>query len=337
MHLLRPRTERVSAQEVCRLRGLRPRVIPPVDSSRSYIAGLVDHVRRLAPSNPTVTGGPSPTSSRATPHELAAGVPLHAESTSADLQAHIEHHFAYASDSYRYLGSESCLIKSPRLLATPVGVPVEEDDDYNLSWKQSEAKAHELVAVYLEAVHPLYPVLDLSARYLSPTPPANLTDTERFHLNMIYAIGCHVMPSTVWKKHPEHQWNPSGRLTYQQGNSAKYRIFAASKMKEAMKYLEPATSEASLDTLRAVLLLTIHSLFEPRVGNIGQQVALATRLAMALEAQYESQQPDPKEVEAMRNLHSTLFSIENEIASTLDRPSTFPEPVSVCQALQHKN
>lgn len=312
------------------------RSVPCVDLCHSYIAGLVDHVRRLAPANPTTTCNPSPASSGATPQELAAGVPLPTDSAVPGLHRHFEHHFAYAAESYRYLGSESCLIKAPRLLAAPVDIPTEDDDDYQLSWKQSKAKGQELVDVYLEAVHPLYPVVDLSARYLSAAPPAKLTDTECFHLNMIYAIACHVMPSTVWKKHPEHQWNPSGRLSYQQGNAAKYRLFAASMLDEAMKYLEPATAEVSLDTLRAVLLLTIHSLFEPKNGNIGQQMALATRLAMTLESQYELQRLDPEDAQVMRNLHSTIFSIENEIASTLDRPPTFPEPVSTCLMLPHK-
>jgi hypothetical protein len=96
-----------------------------------------------------------------------------------------------------------------------------------------------------------------------------------------------------------------------------------------MEHLEAATVEPTIDTLRAVLLLAINSLFDPKTGNIGQQVALATRLAYNLEAQRELQELAPDEVDVLRNMHMTIFSIENEIASTLDRPATFPEPVSI--------
>jgi hypothetical protein len=290
----------------------------------SYIAGLVDHVRRLTTN---ATSGPSPSASGSTPQEAAGNAAVKTESVGSDSQHHYEHHFAYAGDSYRYLGSESCVVKSPRLLSAGVHIPAQEDDDWQLSWTHTSAKAHELVEIYLEVVHPLYPVLDLSARYLSPEPPSDLTDTERFHLNMIYAIACHIMPSTTWKKHPEHQWNPSGRLSYQHAHAAKYLLFAASKLADAMCFLEAATSESNIDTLRSMLLLVIHSLFDPKTGNIGQQLALATRLALTLDSQ-SVQHLESKAAELMRNMHSTIFSIENELASTLDRPATFPEPVS---------
>jgi hypothetical protein len=96
-----------------------------------------------------------------------------------------------------------------------------------------------------------------------------------------------------------------------------------------MEHLEAATVEPTIDTLRAVLLLAINSLFDPKTGNIGQQIALATRLAYNLEAQRELQELAADEVEVLRNMHMTIFSIENEIASALDRPATFPEPVSI--------
>jgi hypothetical protein len=39
------------------------------------------------------------------------------------------------------------------------------------------------------------------------------------------------------------------------------------------------------------------------------------------------QELQPKEVEVLRNMHITIFSLENQVASTLDRPALFPEPV----------
>lgn len=64
-----------------------------------------------------------------------------------------EHHFAYAAGSYRYLGSESCLLKSPRLQSTYVRSPFDEEDDFVLEWKASPQKLHELVEEYLECMY----------------------------------------------------------------------------------------------------------------------------------------------------------------------------------------
>src|SRR5207253_10129551 len=48
----------------------------------------------------------------------------------------------------------------------------------------------------------------------------------------------------------------------------------------------------------------------------------ATRLALNL----EKQDLGLEDTQMMHNMHSAIFSIENEIASALDRPATFPEP-----------
>ncbi|KAF2634640.1 hypothetical protein P280DRAFT_474515 [Massarina eburnea CBS 473.64] len=299
--------------------------------SRSYIAELVDHVRRISARN-----NPSPAASSGTPQEAASAAPaasavsVKAESvasTAPEAHQHYEHYFASAGNSYRYLGSESCLIRSPRLQGLTLSVPLEEDDDdYLLSFSQTPAKSYEMVEVYLESIQPLYPILDTSARYLLRQLPSELTEVELFNLNMVYSIACHVMPVTTRRRHPHHQWNPSGKLSYHTGNYIKYRERAGTFLARAMEHLEASTAEPTIDTLRAILLLAINSLFDPKTGNIGQQVALATRLALTLESKIEQQELSPIETEMLRNMHSTIFSIENELASTLDRPATFPEP-----------
>lgn len=245
-----------------------------------------------------------------------------------DAQPHVEHYFASAANSYRYLGAGSCLIKSPRLQAAAAYPKYDEDADWKLSYDLCDAQKYELVQVYIGTVHPLYPILDLSARYLAPQLPDNLTDSENFSLNMICSIACHVMPATARRRHPDgHLFQPSGNLAFNMGNAIRYRDFARPFFVDAMKYLEASTVDPTIETLRSVLLLTINSLFDPQSGNIGQQVALASRLALALEYQIEVQDLGPKDTEMLRDMHSTIFSIENEIASTLDRPATFPEPV----------
>ncbi|KAJ4298186.1 hypothetical protein N0V90_006085 [Kalmusia sp. IMI 367209] len=302
-----------------------------VANSSSYIAGLIDHVQKLR-----ARANPSPTASGFTPQEPTASTPValvksesvKTESVASEAQGqpvHHEHYFAVAAESYRYLGSEACLIKSPRQNAKFPSPDFDDlDDDFHLSWRQSTANFFELVEVFLDEVQPLYPVLDLSARYLAPEPPADLTDPELFILNMIYSVASHVMPLTGRKRHPGHLWNPTGRQTYHMGNCYKYRGLAKNFFAKAENHIEAATADTTIGTLRAVLLLAINNLFDPLTGNIGQQVALAARLAISLKQ--KAQELSPQEAAMIRNMHSTIFSLENEFATVLDRPATFPEP-----------
>jgi hypothetical protein len=211
------------------------------------------------------------------------------------------------------------------------------DDEFHLSWKRSAAKDYELLELYLEILQPVYPILDLSERYLAEETPADLTPNEKFSLNMIYSIGCYILPSTGKKQSAEHVWNPSGRLSYHQANSIKYRSLANDYFTKAMEHLEAATVEPNLATLRAVIFLAIHSSFDPKVGNSGQQTALATRLAFDLESRGNSQEYQPGELQLLQNMHMTIYSLENQVASTLDRPAMFPEPVFYLRKLVCSN
>jgi hypothetical protein len=254
------------------------------------------------------------------------------ESTTSEAPRY-EHHFAEAGNSYRYLGSESCLLKSPRLHPThnqPVEQQDEEQDEWHFTNKDSPEKQYELMQLYLEIIQPVYPILDSSLRYLRPELPSDLTPTELFSLYMIYSIACYVLPNTGKKQPHTEGWNPTGRLAYHQANSIRYRSLATQYFAEAMEHLEVATLEPNIDTIRSVLLLAINSSFDPIAGNIGQQVALAGRLAFDLESKRVLQELDPKDVDLLRAMHMTIFSLENQIASTLDRPALFPEPVRPC-------
>ena len=114
----------------------------------SYISELVDHVRRLE-----ARSNPSPTASADTPQGGSSNATAKAESILPGTGLQHEHHFAYAADSYRYLGSESCLLKSPRLQSTYVRSPFDEEDDFVLEWKSSPQKLHELVEEYMECMY----------------------------------------------------------------------------------------------------------------------------------------------------------------------------------------
>ncbi|OAL48346.1 hypothetical protein IQ07DRAFT_645817 [Pyrenochaeta sp. DS3sAY3a] len=295
---------------------------------RSYISDLVDQVRRIE--------------GQQHPHLLLAASADHAQDASlaAQLQAdaiisdtslHYDHHFAFAADSYRYLGAESCLLKSPRLEAAKGRSPFEgneEDDEWQLSTKESAAKQYELLELFLQTIQPVYPILDESLRYLTEELPPDLTPTEQFSLYMIYSISCYILPNTGKRQNAHQVWNPTGRLSYHQANSIKYRALATQYFEKAMEHLDAATVDPTIATLRSVLLLAINSSFDPKSGNSGQQIALAARLAFDLESKRELQELEPNDVEMLRRMHMTIFSLENQVASTLDRPALFPEPES---------
>lgn len=259
----------------------------------------------------------------------ALGAHVKIEPFSPDVPQY-EHHFAEAANSYRYLGAESCLLKSPRLHAEHNIRDQQTDDEFD-EWqfmnKDSAEKQYELMQLYLEIMQPIYPILDSSLRYLGPELPNDLTSTEMFSLYMIYSIACYILPNTGKKQPHDKGWNPSGRLGYHQANSIKYRSLATQYFADAMEHLEVATLEPNIDTIRSVLLLAINSSFDPLAGNIGQQIALAGRLAFDLESKRALQELEPNDVELLRAMHMTIYSLENQIASTLDRPALFPEPV----------
>ena len=287
----------------------------------------MDQVRKLTPRNTA-----SPTLSRERTHQDGSKGPVNGDAVTSETPPRHQHHFAFSGDSYRYLGSESCLLKSPRLHPRTVRSPRkldDDDDDWNLSWKKSPAKEFELLELYLEVIQPVFPILDMTSPYLTQEAPIQTTGTDHFSMNMIYSIACYILPSTGKKGKTEDLWNPSGRLSYHQANWQKYRALAGEYFAEAMKHLEEATIEPSLATLRAVLLLAIHSSFDPKSGNVGQQIALAARLEFSLKARGELQELQPSEVIMLRNMHMTIFTLENQVASTLDRPALFPEPVRI--------
>lgn len=293
---------------------------------RSYISELVDHVRRI-----DTRTHPSPNVSGEVALDGNLAVQNKPDLIKTEEDTHYEHHFAYAGDSYRYLGAESCLLKSPRLHAAKGRSPFEgneEDEEWQLSSKESPAKQYELLELYLQTIQPVYPIMDPSLRYLVRDLPSDLTPTEQFSLYMIYSISCYILPNTGKRQNADQVWNPTGRLSYHQANSIKYRALATQYFTDAMEHLEAATVEPTIATLRSVLLLAINSSFDPKTGNIGQQVALAGRLAFDLESKRELQELEPNDVEMLRTMHMTIFSLENQVASTLDRPALFPEPDS---------
>ncbi|ORY10477.1 hypothetical protein BCR34DRAFT_539470 [Clohesyomyces aquaticus] len=280
---------------------------------RSYVSALVDHVRNISTQPHTQAAHATPGE---TPRESVPTASVQSESGDSDSSSY-EHHFAFAGGSYRYLGARSCLVSSPRLThSTPTPPGEMEDEDLEMVWK-NPLDYNELVQTYLTIIHPLYPILDPTSRFLVNDVDAGiLTQSELFALNMIYSISCHIVPGKKTK------YTYSGKLSFQHATSLKYHYFGNLYFQQAMTYLDESTVEPTIETLRAVLLLAINSLFDPKNGNIGQQVALATRLCLDLEFQDRGHEDRA----LLEDMHSTIFCMENEIAAVLDRPATFPEP-----------
>ncbi|KAF2277039.1 uncharacterized protein EI97DRAFT_375495 [Westerdykella ornata] len=226
---------------------------------RSYIAKLVEDVQKLS----SVAQTPS---SVITPSTIASSSTAEAASVSADEHLH-SHHFVYASGSYRYLGANSCLLRSPRLQRTEASVPLIPQSE---EWEQvvkSCTRTQDLVRTYLDVVQPLYPVLDSGLRFLAPQPPEDLTSADLFALNMVCSIACYVMPEYKRKRDPRWHWSDLGKLDFHHFACKKFRLLAQNYFSKAAEYLEASTMERSIVTLRSVMLLAINSLFDPQSGN----------------------------------------------------------------------
>jgi hypothetical protein len=275
---------------------------------RTYIAELVDHVRQLSghtqsfPSSAGETLQDSVSTSSTT--TIDSSMTIQAESVGSD-QPHYDHHFAFARGSYRYVGAESCLVKSPRIPQSDIRSPVPDDSEWEMVCKASSQHV-DLVRTYLNTMQPLYPILDPRMRFLAPQVPLDLSSSELFCLNMVYSIGCYLEPSKNYRDE-KRGWQRSGKLDFHHRHTDRYRMLAAEFFKKAQRHLEASTMDTTFETLRAVLLLAINSLFDPKTGNIGQQVALATRLVLSLEAKAELQELRPEDAEMLHHMHMTIF------------------------------
>lgn len=272
------------------------------------------HLRTLSTPRPLATASLEP------PSSAASSSTPQPESVRSEAQP-FAHHFAYAAGSYRYLGADACLVKSPKLQQAKVGSPIVRGDEaFKLAVVSTEGVS-DLVRTYLDNIHPLFPIVDPNWRFLGTETPTDLVPADRFFLNMVCSIACYLAPGS------NRDWRPSGSLSYHHSASQKYEWLAQEFFSRAMSDLETTTREASLTTLRAVLLLAINSLFDPKSGNVGQEVALAYRLYINLQEKSAIIPLGSEDTKALTIMYGIIFCLENEIASTLDRPTFVREPV----------
>ncbi|KAL2434956.1 hypothetical protein ABEF95_011368 [Exophiala dermatitidis] len=159
-----------------------------------------------------------------------------------------------------------------------------------------------LVNRYCETVHGLYPIIDGALPYLEEPPDSlsALTPSESFVLHMVYSIACHCLP----------------------GNDCQLLLLSDVFYRQALVHVERITAELNLEALQAVSLLALRSTFDAQNGNLGQQIAFAHRLEVELSAREVEDTTTP----ALRRLRTSIFSLGNQVATVLDRPSGLMEP-----------
>lgn len=154
-----------------------------------------------------------------------------------------------------------------------------------------------LVRTYFSTIHKFYPFVDSSLPYLASEDASNaaLSPSEVFLQQMIYSIACYCIP------------RDSNRFI---------------PLAKACNRRARATAELSINTLEAVVLLALHSLFDPQKGNFGQLIGFAARLSIDLGC-HNTNTVGAK----ARNLYIAIYCMETKFAVTLDRPSLLPELV----------
>ena len=163
-----------------------------------------------------------------------------------------------------------------------------------------------LLETYLNNIHCLYPFLDKNSPPLTLVTQSLTTPEpwQEFMSQMVYSVACYCVD--------------------QDG----YRNLGGESYRRAMKYIDRATASTTVESLQAVIILAVHGLFQPQHGNVSQLIGFACRLMLDIE-RYGQNQSAP-----MHNIYITLYSLENQYATALDRPTLLPEYPEQFQEVQ---
>ena len=156
-----------------------------------------------------------------------------------------------------------------------------------------------LVHLYLENLHPLFPVLDPDHLFLRRAEPES-TAWDIFSQRMVCSIACHCLP----------------------GNDTRLELLSNALHREALSQIQVITRDQGIDALQAILLLALRSQFVADTASIGQLVAFAHRLEVQLSSR-EAQDTTP----ALKWLRCTLYCLSHQVSTALDRPYNHREPV----------
>ena len=154
-----------------------------------------------------------------------------------------------------------------------------------------------LLETYINNIHCLYPFLDNTSPPLTLVTQSLTTPEpwQEFMSQMVYSVACYCIDQDC------------------------YRSLGLESYRRAMKYIDRATASTTVESLQAVIILAVHGLFQPQHGNVSQLIGFAARLMMDIE-RYCQNQGAP-----MYHIYTTLYSLENQFASVLDRPTLLPE------------
>lgn len=169
-----------------------------------------------------------------------------------------------------------------------------------------------LMGIYFTDFHPLFPMIEDSTPLLLRSWSYNdhmsdLTQKERVFLDMIYSISSHHALDHLSTESQRHAF-----LTL--ANQCQRRAFAS---------ISQITTETNITTLRLISLAALNCLFNPREGNFGQLIGLASRLAIELSQSSENTETKIQ-CDETNQLYMSIFCLENKFCATLDRPTLLP-------------
>lgn len=221
----------------------------------------------------------------------------------------------------RYIGPLSCLtpafsiVRSTETEASEAPSPpyLRLPEDFDLTPNQ---ETHEyLVKSYLSDIQSIYPFLDETLPFLSPEWLVERTDTDltlrqRFMMELIYSISSH----RALDNSPSHQVGFD------------YQRLADTCHRKGLMVFDKAATDISMGTLEALTLAALHSLLSPQTGNVGQLIGLAARVAIDLGA-VDRPGNNSNEGDRIERICKSVYCLENQYATALDRPGLLPPPV----------
>ncbi|RDW56796.1 hypothetical protein BP5796_12863 [Coleophoma crateriformis] len=244
--------------------------------------------------------------------------------------------------SYHFFGSSSVFVLSVSVAARVFDDPAQfqrpESPLFTLSYSDegindSTAVANTRISIpsrdmllalithYMSTLNTLYPFIDESGiqadldvymeNQVSETSYGTKLSGKQayqyFRITMICAIACA---------------NKSRHKSYLVASDDDFYV-------KGLKYVEAVTSQASGESLQALMLLIVYCLFHPRKGDIWKLLDYACRLSVELgyHTELPSDQDSNKEMAIRRSTFWGLYTIERIVGQIFGRPSDLPEQI----------
>jgi hypothetical protein len=117
-----------------------------------------------------------------------------------------------------------------------------------------------LMMIYMDTIQPIYPVIDESLAFLSPSwlidrDLDSLDARQLYTLQLVHSIASRYIPDNI-----------------DTDQRQSYRVLADECHGRALVLFDKAATDISIPTLQAVILAALHSLFSPQQGNCEQLI-----------------------------------------------------------------